>query len=713
MENNSNQSEKLTISDDIELIDPSIVDTDELITEAESIMDQANGSAESQSKALDEIVDLLKDVADEGTRELLIDKLSKEFDGVTKKILRLKLKGSPKNGSRVKFGSDDDILDDFPEGADRKLFMKYGFYELDNKLYFRTERGIKQGANFTLKPLFHVKGHTDAKRLFHIMNESGESETIELLQKDLTSLQAFKLRVESLGNFIWMLGYAELNKLKRHLYDKTESCQEIFQLGHQKAGFWAWSNGVFTDKFQPVSEYGIIRYRNKSYYIPALSEFYKDEASLYVNEKKFVYTAGKISMSELLNLIRKVFGDNGLIGFTYLLASCFRDIIVSKHNYFPLMNIFGPKSTGKTELANCLLHFFGKANPGPNINNTTKPALADHVARFRNALCHIDEYKNNLDFEKIEFLKGLWDGTGRSRMNMDKDKKMETTSVDSGVIITGQEMPTADIALFSRLIFLTFHRTDFSDEEKQHFNRLKETAKEGLTHLTHDILSHREFVRENFFDHYDKASKELVLKLSGESITDRIFSNWTIILAIYSTLKEKLSLPVEYEEVLDIVLDLMRRQNAETDRSDPVAAFWEAFNYLVKEGELKEEVDFQIQKTPELKTTKDDFQWDEPRDVLYINHTRVFDKYRRHGAQTRDYVLPKKTLEHYLKHSKEYLGRVKSRRFKMHHNSADDFITTSKEQVTTATAFSYSRLVDKYDISVISSLGDGDDIAQD
>ncbi len=91
MENNSNQSEKLTISDDIELIDPSIVDTDELITEAESIMDQANGSAESQSKALDEIVDLLKDVADEGTRELLIDKLSKEFNGITKKILRLKL----------------------------------------------------------------------------------------------------------------------------------------------------------------------------------------------------------------------------------------------------------------------------------------------------------------------------------------------------------------------------------------------------------------------------------------------------------------------------------------------------------------------------------------------------------------------------------------------------------------------------------------------
>ena len=89
-------------------------------------------------------------------------------------------------------------------------------------------------------------------------------------------------------------------------------------------------------------------------------------------------------------------------------------------------------------------------NTPPNIQNSTLPALADTVAQCANALVHIDEFKNTIDIDKREFLKGLWDGAGRNRMNMDKDKKREVTRVDCGVILSGQEMATADIALFSR-----------------------------------------------------------------------------------------------------------------------------------------------------------------------------------------------------------------------------------------------------------------------
>lgn len=78
------------------------------------------------------------------------------------------------------------------------------------------------------------------------------------------------------------------------------------------------------------------------------------------------------------------------------------------------------------------------------------------MAAAANALVHIDEYKNDLDVKVQEFLKSLWDGTGRTRMNMDLDKKKETTAVDASIILSGQEMPTADIALFTRLIFLQF-----------------------------------------------------------------------------------------------------------------------------------------------------------------------------------------------------------------------------------------------------------------
>jgi hypothetical protein len=367
--------------------------------------------------------------------------------------------------------SVDAVSSDLPPGVDVKLFLKHGFYQHKNKLYFKTVKGIRQGANFTLHPLFHVKSLTEAKRLFRIKNEYGATEIIELMQKDLTSLQAFKLRVESLGNFLWVLGEAELARLKGWLYANTETCQEIKQLGYQKEG-------------------------------------------------------------------------------------CFRDIIVKRFGFFPLLNFFGPKVTGKTELAACMLHFFGNAHPGPNINNTTKPALADHVARFSNALCHIDEYKNNLEYEKIEFLKGVW----------------------------------------------------------------------------------------------------------------------VVLLASFRTLKDKLQIPYDYENFLQLTSDLVLRQDS----------------------------DFRVISTTELKTDKRQYSWEEPFDVLLLNHTRVFDKYRKHGAQTRDNVLPKKSMEYYLMHSKEYLGRRRSCRFSMrnHINGDTDFETKPKAQVTTAMAFSYDKLKKKYGLSV-------------
>ena len=86
------------------------------------------------------------------------------------------------------------------------------------------------------------------------------------------------------------------------------------------------------------------------------------------------------------------------------------------------------------------------------------------MAHTRNTLCHIDEYKNSLDYEKIEFLKGLWDGVGRSRMNMEKDRKKEMTAVDAGIMLTGQEMTTADNALFSRVLFLSVSKKEFDRE---------------------------------------------------------------------------------------------------------------------------------------------------------------------------------------------------------------------------------------------------------
>ena len=182
-------------------------------------------------------------------------------------------------------------------------------------------------------------------------------------------------------------------------------------------------------------------------------------------------------------------------------------------------------------------------------------------------------------------------------------------------------------------------------------------------------------------------------------------------LASFRTLKNKIQIPYDYEKYVQLTSDLVLRQNRESGRTDEVAGFWEIVGYLVKEGEIEEESDFRVVSTAKLKTDKHHYEWEDPFEVLLLNHTRIFDKYRKHGAQTRDNVLSKKNMEYYLAHSKEYLGRMRSCRFAMnnHLNGDTEFEAKPKAQVTTAMAFSHDHLKNKYGLSVTLSSDYEDD----
>jgi DNA primase len=66
---------------------------------------------------------------------------------------------------------------------------------------------------------------------------------------------------------------------------------------------------------------------------------------------------------------------------------------------------------------------------------------------------HFDEYKNMLSRKHVDFLKGIYDHAGRIKRSADGERR-EATDVDCGVLLTGQEMPTVDVALMSRVVFL-------------------------------------------------------------------------------------------------------------------------------------------------------------------------------------------------------------------------------------------------------------------
>jgi DNA primase len=629
----------------------------------------------------------------EGSHEVYIDKLAKLIK--PKKAWTDSLKAYKTEHEPEKEEKGFQI----PKHVSLSDFEKYGFYEEDHCYYFNGKNGVNSGSNFTMRPLYHIESLVNAKRLFEITNKYGYRRIIELPQRDLNGISQFRLRVESLGNFVFHAGEAELMRLKTYLYEKTLTAKEVVQLGWQEDGFWAWSNGIFNGQYRTTDEHGIIDFHNEHYYIPSNSAQFESEKELFVAEKVFRFQPGTVSWPDYAQRFFDVFGDNALIGLSFLFATCFRDHVNAIHGFFPILNIFGPKGAGKSFMAKSLLEFFGHHEFGPNLMNVSRPALADHVGMFRNACCHIEEYRNDIEIEKGELLKGFWNSTGRSRMNMDKDKKRETSRVDCGVILTGQQMPTIDIALFTRLVFLSFYKVKFSEEETQRFNELKAIEKQGLTHLTHEILLQRDYFVNNFREEFSRTADEMKLLLGSRTIEARIFNNWTVVMSSYRLIAPRLNLPFDMDYYMSAAVELMAMQNAETKKSNEISVFWSMVEFLTNEGTICEEVDFKIDYVRELNTDKVNAVWAEPRTVIYINHSRLFQHYKILGRKSGESILPIRTLENYLMNCPDYLGRKGAVAFKVQDNGrivADQETPTEGikqiRKITTAMVFDYKSL---------------------
>lgn len=662
-------------------------------------------TTEELSAGVAEVSGLIASIKDEVKESMYLQQLQALYKN--KSLWKIAIDAAKKKNKEEKKGVECKTLN-------RDLYSTYHFYEENNCYYSLDKEGKEfQWSNFVMEPLFHIKDPMLPKRLFRIKNANNQEEIIELKQEDLVSLSRFKQKVEGMGNYIWLAREDNLTRLKMFLYETTETAIEITQLGWNRKHFYAFGNGIYTTEWHPADSYGIVRLGdNNNYYLPANSKIYRDEVKLFQFERKFVHlNYSGISFDQYCEKLINVFGDNAKIGICFLLATLFKDIITGYTKSFPVLNLFGPKGSGKSELGHSLMSFFIIENIPPNIQNSTIASMADLVAQCANAIVHIDEFKNNIDIDKREFLKGLWDGAGRSRMNMDRDKKREITSVDCGVILSGQEMATADIALFSRLIFLTFNKSEFTDDAKRKFNELTEIRKRGCSHITIQILRHRAKMETEFSLNYKTVLSDLQAALQNEAIEDRILRNWAIPLAAFRTLSGVIDVLFDYKEVLKISIEGIIKQNSECKTNNELANFWNVVAFLQQDGEIWNEADYRIDYVREFKcnTIKDKIIFPITKPILLIRKNRIFMLYKKFGRQVGDTILPEGSLNYYLENSHEYIGRKNSVRFK---NIQKGFEQTEIDRtggnatvvnattVDTAMCFDYEKLMEKFQVNL-------------
>ncbi|KWW24017.1 MAG: DNA primase, catalytic core, partial [bacterium F082] len=242
-----------------------------------------NGTTEEKQKVIDEACNLLLCIKDDTVLERYITQLAK-IDG-NKTIWRqafnaAKMRQQKRLSEKNKEGGID-------------MLRSFGFTVQHGCYYGFNKNGDEvQWSNFTLKPLFHIKDDIRPVRLFEIVNDVTDKngEIIELDMDAMTSARAFRKKLLGIGNYTWLAGEDALIQLQRYLARVTETAVEVKQLGWQSQGFFCFCNGALEKGiWKPVDELGIVRLASGNYYLPAMSQLYKNSTVLYTNEKKYCH----------------------------------------------------------------------------------------------------------------------------------------------------------------------------------------------------------------------------------------------------------------------------------------------------------------------------------------------------------------------------------------------------------------------------------------
>lgn len=550
-----------------------------------------------------------------------------------------------------------------------ELLRQFGLFVRENCYYAIGEKDEEPAriSNFIMEPLFHIEDENNATRIFRMRNMYDVCRVIELKESGLCSLSNFQQKAGSLGNYVWLAKIDKLNRVKEYLYSKTDTAERIRKLGwNASEEFFAFGNGILYDgTFKNVDDLGIVRGINgKAFYIPATSKIYLHNQEIFQFERLMVHeNRNGVKLYDFASRLIGVFGENASIALCYLLATLFRDIIFRRTRHFPILNLFGEKGTGKTTLATSLQSFFLHGIDPPNLGVTSVPAMNDRVSQAVNTLVVLDEYKNDLDIRKIAYLKGLWGGGGQTKKNTNTDGMAAQTIVSTGVALCGQDKPTQDMALYTRVIFLAFSKTSFNQVEKRNYEDLVALCNMGLTHLTIEILNHRELFEKNFAEIYSITKRELAAKFENESIHDRIFGNWVIPLAAYRTLETVLDVPFSYADLFETVVKGIRSQNELAQESSEVADFWSMLQGFQTSGKCVDKAHYRIRYMKSFRpiSVKEDIEFKEARPILYLNMAAVASLFNSRNMNATVNRSNWSTIMSYLKSHSSYLGLKQDR----------------------------------------------------
>jgi hypothetical protein len=253
-------------------------------------------------------------------------------------------------------------------------------------------------------------------------------------------------------------------------------------------------------------------------------------------------------------------------------------------------------------------------------------------------------------------------------------------------------MPTADIALFSRVIFLMFTQSEFNEQAKANYDQLKGIERGGLSEFSNMIIKHYSYFEKEFYNNYNDVLGELIDRLKKEDVEDRVMRNWASLLASFKTISTKISFSFVYTNLLETCIGSIIRQNNQTKLSEEIGIFWEIMESLFDQDILISGWNFKIDYCNSIRTYAREISFSDAQNILKFKFSSLARLYSEHGKRMGVKTLPHDTLRTYLENHKHFIGVSKKEKFEYVEYSKEEGQNIDHRQYTTAYCFFYDKL---------------------
>ncbi|MBN2635248.1 MAG: DUF927 domain-containing protein [Prolixibacteraceae bacterium] len=507
---------------------------------------------------------------------------------------------------------------------------KHGFYIETGKYFLDETRGKnshkKELSNFVMQSIFHLNnGTNNSKRIIKIQRYTGETRFIEVYSSEMKHA-TFETFLKSI-RCTFIGGAENLNLIFARLMDDESEAHYIDVLGFiPEHNIYAFADSVITqsNQVEKVNELGIITDANekKSYYLPSFGIANINDAGHDTN-RLYKFRAGNLNFERWAKYYYQSFESNGIIGILFLILSVFRDIVFNQVGFFPFLFLHGDYGTGKTSFVERLLSVFGKDTIGTALNNATITALSRIVSTRLNSLFYFKEYTSDTDESAQDFILTAYDGAGRTTGVKSNDNRTQSLVIKSGIILDGNELPVEKSAVFSRMILASFEKQNFSNEQKEAFERLRSEAEFGLGNVLLEILKHRRYFEKNFSNYFNPMLTEVKNWNETNGFAERMVKHIALLLTTVKLLHDKLSFPFNLDEAKTQILEQSTNQNDLLKESNAVTVFWNAIAYGIRNATINQYGD-------QLNNSKADFRlkYDNLGDgIIQIKYPNLYPKY--------------------------------------------------------------------------------------